>query len=110
MKTGKVIAHSYSVELKNASFRVQPAGRKKVLATNVKNVHAYVVGELVSMSETVPSHLLWEYLEWQDAYYNPKRCETFIDYHNLTPVHRADRVVLHGKNISYYNEAEALLA
>jgi hypothetical protein len=108
VKTGKVIAHSYAVELKNAQFRVQPAGREKVRETKQRNVHAYVTGELVAMSETAPSHLLWEYIDWSDAYYNPYRCDTFIDYHDLSPVHQADRVVLHGKNISYYNHAEVL--
>lgn len=108
VKTGKVIAHSYAVELKNCKFHVQPAGRKKVLEQKRKNVHAYVTGELVAMSETAPNHLLWEFIDWSDAYYNPYRCETFIDYHDLSPVLRADRVVLHGKQISYYNNAEVL--
>lgn len=108
VRTGKVIAHAYSVELKNCKFRVQPAGRKRVLLEKKKNVHAYVTGELVAMSETVPTHLLWEYLEWEDAQYNPYKFETFVNYLTHEPIHEADRVVLHDKYISYYNNAEVL--
>ena len=44
---GKVIKHAKSVILRDASFRVQPAGRERVLKQKRKNVHAYVAGELV---------------------------------------------------------------
>jgi hypothetical protein len=109
VKTGKVIGHADVVELKNAQFRVQPAGRKKVLEQKRKNVHAYLVGELVGMYSQVPSCFLSEYMDWKDAYYNPYRCETFVDYHNLSPVLSADHVILHHGQISYLQNEEALV-
>jgi hypothetical protein len=36
---GKVIKHAKSVILRDASFRVQPAGRERVLKQKRKNVH-----------------------------------------------------------------------
>ena len=44
---GKVIKHTDHVILKNAKFTVRSAGRQKVLNENKKNVHAFVVGEVV---------------------------------------------------------------
>ena len=110
VKTGKVIGHADVVEIKNAQFRVQPAGRKKVLEEKRKNVHAYVTGELVGMYSNVPSSFLSEFMDWQDAYYNPYKCETFVDYHTREPIHHAETVVLHDNQISYLNKMEALLA
>jgi hypothetical protein len=110
VKTGKVIGHANVVELKYGSFRVQPAGREKVRETKQKNVHAYVQGYLVGMYNNVPSSFLSEYMDWKDAYYNPYRCDTFIDYHDLSPLYNADHVILHDGQISYMNELEAILS
>lgn len=47
VSTGKVIARQHRVLLSNCKFVVREAGRKKCLTTGVKNVHAFVVGELL---------------------------------------------------------------
>jgi hypothetical protein len=44
---GKVIDHVDSITLLDARFNVAPAGRDKVRATGVKNVHATVSGYIV---------------------------------------------------------------
>lgn len=44
---GKVIGHSNSFSLYDCVFRVQKAGRQKVLEKQQKNVHAYVQGDLM---------------------------------------------------------------
>ena len=44
---GVVVDHPHAVVLKNVKFRVQPAGRAKVLKEKRKNVHAFVCGQLV---------------------------------------------------------------
>jgi len=41
---GRVIDHVQSIMLKDATFVVQPAGRKRVLQEQRKNVHAFVRG------------------------------------------------------------------
>lgn len=43
----RVTSHPKSVKLKNAKFIVNEAGRKKVVKTKQKNVHAYIQGNLV---------------------------------------------------------------
>jgi hypothetical protein len=43
-KKGKVIDHVKSITLKEATFAVQPAGRKRVLKEKRKNVHAFIRG------------------------------------------------------------------
>jgi len=45
---GRVIEHTDHVILKNVKFTVRKAGRQKVLNEKKKNVHAFVVGEVVS--------------------------------------------------------------
>lgn len=42
---GKVQKHSNHVLVHDATFVVQPAGRRRVLETRQKNVHAFVRGE-----------------------------------------------------------------
>ena len=40
----RVVAHQTEVYLQNVRFQVYESGRKKVLKTGVKNVHAFVIG------------------------------------------------------------------
>ncbi|MEH6989521.1 hypothetical protein [Cytobacillus firmus] len=47
-KTGLVLAHCSTVQLKNAKFVVSEAGRQKTVQEKRKRVHAYIRGELVS--------------------------------------------------------------
>jgi hypothetical protein len=44
-----VVGHSASVELLNARFVVSKAGHARMIRESVKNVHAYIVGQLVSV-------------------------------------------------------------
>lgn len=44
---GKVVYHLPEVVLKDASFKVSEAGRQRVIKEGRKNVHAFVVGELI---------------------------------------------------------------
>ena len=49
----RVTKHPHRIKLKNAKFKVNQAGRKKVLATKQKNVHAVIEGELVDTKSTI---------------------------------------------------------
>jgi len=49
-KTGLVVAHVSSIALTNVTFVVRKAGRQKVLAQKKKNVHAFVVGNVCSLT------------------------------------------------------------
>ena len=48
---GCVIAHLAQLTLSGVTFQVQPAGRAKVLASQCKNVHAYVTGTITGRAE-----------------------------------------------------------
>lgn len=45
--------HPHRIKLKNAKFKVNQGGRKKVLESKQKNVHAVIEGELVDTQSTV---------------------------------------------------------
>lgn len=49
----RVMGHAFSLVLDRVTFRVYEAGRKRVLRTGVKNVHAYALGTLVQADQTV---------------------------------------------------------
>jgi len=44
---GKVIDHTDHIILKNCKFVVRESGRQKVLKEKKKNVHAFVVGDII---------------------------------------------------------------
>ncbi len=44
---GKIIAHLDELYLKDVSFHVQEAGRRRVIRERKKNVHAYIKGTIV---------------------------------------------------------------
>lgn len=52
-----VVAHVDSITLKSVSFKVSETGRQRVIATKQKNVHAYVVGEVVAVNEQQPKSI-----------------------------------------------------
>ena len=91
---GRLYCHADSVDLKNCKFRVQPAGRARVLKEKQKNVHAYVVGQLHDVNFTLPNRDVFPSgYKFSQAYYNPYRVETFVDFHTTKPLQQADRVV-----------------
>lgn len=72
---GLVTAHLPLVVLRDCTFAVQPAGLRKVRATGVKNVHAFVRGE-------TGTHEEWEAVDeghniWQ-VRYNPRVHDSFM--------------------------------
>ena len=68
---GRVIGYSDSVTLQDATPKVSQAGRLRVIAEGRKNVHAGMVGHLVSTDRV-------EYFSGRAVYYNPYKCEQFM--------------------------------
>ena len=77
---GVVIDHPHAIILKNVKFRVQPAGRAKVLKEKRKNVHAFVCGQLVeTYGPTTPWHSRKKIFSPDfQVVYNPYKHKTFI--------------------------------
>ena len=116
-QSGRVIDHVDSIILRDVRFNVAPAGRNKVRATGVKNVHATVTGyidesvkiSLVSlmMSKRPNGRIMDDFLELVDTdtlalrsglsspiSYNPMRHDTFVKLYGAVPVHSARYVAL----------------
>ena len=70
-QSGRVIDHVDSIALSDVRFNVAPAGRDKVRATGVKNVHATVSGYL-------DLHAMMK--DWSCDYvaYNPFKYDQFV--------------------------------
>ena len=87
---GRVIDHVDSLELERCSFRVQSAGRERVIRENRKNVHAYISGIICSSGHTVKMD--------GEATYNPYRYSTFVNKQNESPIFSKERCSLIAKN------------
>jgi hypothetical protein len=72
---GQVIAHSDLVMLLSVTPRVSEAGRRRVIAEGVKNVHAGLVG-FVDMSDPVGMSCDWEHS--LPLAYNPRENYSFV--------------------------------
>ncbi|APC43234.1 hypothetical protein SEA_JAAN_87 [Mycobacterium phage Jaan] len=83
---GRVIHRSGDVLLANAVGRVSEVGRQRVLREKVKNVHAGMVGELIS--------LLPQDFVGQKITYNPYKYDRFVHAFSEAPFEGADRVYL----------------
>ena len=92
-QSGRVIGYTDSIVLRDARFNVAPAGRDKVRATGVKNVHATVSGYVVDNPKpAIPEHFVS---------YNPFKYDQFVkitsngyDGFYAAPVQTADFVAL----------------
>ena len=72
----KVVLHTDYIKLKDVEFRVRAGGREKVRAEQSKNVHAFVIGNIVDYSlpgEEIPSPTLPV-----EVTYNPYRYNNFV--------------------------------
>jgi len=70
MNTGRVCRHEQEITVRNPKFHVQPAGRRKVLETKRKNVHAYITGYIDCINGDFTGHKI---------VYNPYLADKFID-------------------------------
>ena len=76
---GRVIKHVNEIDLTKCAFRVQKAGRERVLAERKKNVHAYILGH--TMDASIKAETLSG-----EATYNPYKYSTFVDKSDGSPV------------------------
>jgi len=83
-QSGRVIDHVERIVLRDVRFNVAPAGRDKVRATGVKNVHATVSGYIIS-NNSAPWHkragfrlLRDDVRNYDFAAYNPFKYDQFV--------------------------------
>lgn len=73
-QNGLVVAHVKNLVLTNVSFSVSESGRQRVIQEKRKNVHAYVIGEIVDINR--------EFLDVDssiDISYNPYKFKYFYN-------------------------------
>jgi hypothetical protein len=88
---GRVVQHRKNIFLKDCTFRVSESSRQRVIRENKKNVHAGVVGEIISWPA------FEEYFKhdciahpFVTVNYNPKKHKTFVESDNKNkPIHKA---------------------
>ena len=91
-KRGIVIDHVDSIILKDATFHVQHAGRKKVLREKRKNVHAYISGTPTNVA-------FFDGEKSERITYNPYKYKSFISVETGDPVFKKDVVSIDGRHI-----------
>ena len=84
---GKILFYAESLKIKNVKFVVRPAGNKKVKKEKQKNVHAFVVGELMDIDKNFRINRL----NW--GTYCPYQFDSFVDI-NHQRIDEAKVVVL----------------
>lgn len=50
-QSGKVVAHTNTIVIKNCHFKINEGGKQRYLETGRKNVHAYIEGYLATIQE-----------------------------------------------------------
>jgi len=89
-----VVAHTNTLRLVDATFKVSEAGRQRVLREQRKNVHAGVIGYIkcfdIGSSSTTG---------YEQAYYNPYKTTTFMS--GTRSIHQASSVILDNKIIMF---------
>ena len=101
-KTRCVVGHVRHACMDDAKFIVQPAGRRRVLKENRKNVHAFVRGVLKGYGET--GLLFCHHADTQEFItYNPYKFDTFYTKNDEKPIHKARWTHLTDKGV-YVND------
>lgn len=91
--TGLVLGYSEAVLLSDVTFKVSEAGRRRVLATKRKNVHAFVEGTL---TDTIK---LYEFMLLEKLAYNPYRYTSFVRKADETMVHTATLAMVDDRGV-----------
>ena len=88
---GKVIMYADYVKLKDVEFRVRQGGKEKVRSEKRKNVHAFVIGELLEYFE-YPCKNIPTSSSNNVITYDPYKYDTFVFKNTEDPVYHAQEV------------------
>jgi len=91
-KSGLVIDWVEQIELKNVIFKVNEAGRQRVLREKKKNVHSFIVGQISKNLQKKP-------LNSEQIYYNPYKTKYFITLSNDKPIFKAKQVLINNQGV-----------
>ena len=86
-----VILHADYVKLSDVEFRVRPGGKDRVRKEKSKNVHAFVIGNLVDYCE-FPCNNLPENSLGNVVTYNPYKYDSFVYKDTEEPIYHSKEV------------------
>jgi hypothetical protein len=89
---GKVVCHTEGLTLSNVTFKVNEAGRQRVLREKRKNVHAFVIGKFEGFSDKLANGI--------PITYNPYKYASFVILNNKQPITSCERVSMHNKKVN----------
>ena len=102
---GKVIGYALVLAMSNVDFVVQQGGRKRVLESGQKNVHAFLRGDIhlcksdeskfdlpYNLQSSIYDSFHSHPMDWLDFNYNPFVSDTFTV--NNQPIHHAETVYM----------------
>lgn len=70
--TGRVLCHTTTVTLSNATGKISESGRQRVIREKRKNVHAGITGTISEKPITVPL------MRYRHITYNPYKYDSFV--------------------------------
>jgi hypothetical protein len=85
MQDGRIKATARQVRLVGVEFRVRQSGRRRMLETGVRNVHAYAIGRLVDYVHPEETRRL-QGMSGRVTFYDPRRFAAFVDSETQVPV------------------------
>ena len=88
---GRVILYADYVKLKNVEFRVREGGKEKVRQEMRKNVHAFVIGNLMDYC-TYPCENMPEETNEKVITYNPYKYDSFVKKDTEEPIYKANEI------------------
>lgn len=97
-QAGIVVAYLNELEVTEATFAVNQAGRRKCIREKQKNVHAFIIGKFASGQIGTTSH---ETGCMVPVGYNPYRFDSFRCFSSPLgdPVHTSPLVSIYGKSV-----------
>ena len=102
-KTRRVIDHSHLQVLRDVTFKVSAAGRRRVLKERRKNVHAGCEGMMLPHGGRMRRALLGIARELEPVTYDPYKYDSFVRRSDETPVIGAEAVVMINKQVFALN-------
>ena len=102
---GKVVLYADYVKLSNVEFRVREGGKEQVRKEMRKNVHAFVIGDLMDFCQ-YPCENMPPETNDNVITYNPYKYDSFVKKDSEEPVYRANEIdMINTKNkIFHINE------
>jgi hypothetical protein len=87
----KIILHADYVKLRDVEFRIRKGGKERVRSEKQKNVHAFVIGNIIDYCE-YPCNNIPNPTSDMAVTYNPYKYDSFVIKNTEEPIYHANEV------------------